>query len=127
MKVILELRDDKATKVDVEGKASYDELVAVLFAALQGFTEILVEDAAKEGEDITLDVYESLTAIFESFLQAALPNISKNPFEFSDAAVLYAEDLIIERAEKEGKTFEEVLKAFEDEARIYVKEHGRVS
>ena len=75
------------------------------------------EDA---NEDARLDIYEALDALFCKFMERVFPDIQPRAFDFSDAAMLYAQDMIIERAHKEGKTFEEVMKDFEDEAKAYV-------
>ena len=124
-KVIIQLRDDMSTSLEVEGAASYDGLVALLFTALEGITKTILNDAEKEGvsrDEMALDLYESLDAIFDSLRERVFPGIQPKPFDLTDAAVLYAQDKIIEMIEKKGITYEEAMRKFEARAKEYYRQ-----
>lgn len=117
MKITLELKDD-ITKLDVDGKATVDTLIAVLLSGLEGVVRTALEGA---DEKVTIDFYDSMDALFYRFMEKVFPDTQPRGFDFSDAAMIYAQDLIIEKAAKHGLTFEEAIKEFEDEAKDYVK------
>ena len=60
-------------------------------------------------------------------MERVFPDVQPREFELSDAGLLYAQDMIISKAEKEGMTFEQALEKFESEAKAYVKQKGNIS
>ena len=119
MKFIIEATDEgQVTAFNVEdGKCSLDELIAILFEVMDAATRKVLENAPKEVSDFT---YEHFNGIFDLFLRKVFPDPPEGYFELSDAALVYAQDRIIDDAEKKGLTFEEALKKFEDEAKAYL-------
>lgn len=124
MKILLELNEEtNYTKLSIEeGEATLDTIVAIL---LSGLDAVLSSSLDGADSDTRLDMYESTCALFDKLLERVFPDIEADTMDFSDAAVLYAQDLIIERAEKEGKSYDEVMKAFEKEAKEYIENKRR--
>lgn len=110
----------KGIHFDSAEPVTYDDVLAILFCVLENLTADLIE-AEKMDDDAKLSLYEHFTAIFEKFLDRLFPDIAPAPFDLSDAAVLYAQDQIIKRAEKKGISFDEALKQYEDKAKAYVE------
>jgi hypothetical protein len=50
------------------------------------------------------------------------PDVQPREFDFSDAAMLYAQDKIIEEAHRKGLSFEEAMKKYESRAKEYVRQ-----
>lgn len=123
MKLIINLNANEELSVEQKGKASVDTLVSILLCTL----ESVVSQTIKKGGDPER-LYDLMDTLFYHFMERVFPDIQPRDFDFSDAALLYAQDLIIDKAEKEGKTFEEAMKDFEAEARAYVNaQKGRTA
>lgn len=127
-KIILNVNDEGLITeaiMDGDTKLSLDGAIAFSMA----FMESTVKDFGKKKENIPYltDLYDSLDAIFYTFMQRAFPGIQPRDFELSDAAVLYAQDMIIEKANSEGISFKKALKQFEEEAKAYVRQRGNKS
>ena len=123
MKLIINLNANEELSVEQKGKASVDTLVSILLCTL----ESVVSQTIKKGGDPER-LYDLMDTLFYHFMERVFPDIQPRDFDFSDAALLYAQDLIIDKAEKEGKTFEEIMESFEAEARAYVNaQKGRKS
>ena len=121
MKIIIEANDEgqvKALNIE-DGKCSLDELIAILFEVLDAGTRKVLEKAPDEVKSYT---YEHFNAIFDLFLRNVFPEAPEGYFELSDAALLYAQDKIIDEAEKKGITFEEALEKYEKRATEYVRQ-----
>lgn len=125
MKLTIDITE-KGTVLNSEGGISYDELVSICMAILEHSTKTYIkEHKLKQHEKESL--YDALDTIFYRFMERAFPGIQPRDFDFSDAAVLFAQDMIINKARAENKTFEQVMKEFEAEAKAYVKQKGRIS
>lgn len=127
-KLILNVNDEGViTEANFDGdtKLSLDGAIAFSMA----FMETVIRDFGSKKENIPYltDLYDSLDAIFYTFMERTFPGIQPRDFELSDAAVLYAQDMIIELAEKEGIPFEKALKKYENEAKAYVQQKGKIS
>ena len=127
-KIILNVNDEGLITeaiMDGDTKLSLDGAIAFSMA----FMESTVKDFGKKKENIPYltDLYDSLDAIFYTFMQRAFPGIQPRDFELSDAAVLYAQDMIIEKANSEGISFKKALDQFEEEAKAYVRQRGNKS
>lgn len=121
MKFIIEATDEgQVTAFNVEdGKCSLDELIAILFEVMDAATRKVLENAPEEVVDFT---YEHFNGIFDLFLRKVFPDPPEGYFELSDAALLYAQDKIIDEAEKKGITFKEALEKYEKRATEYVRQ-----
>ena len=67
-------------------------------------------------------MYDVLDDGFSNFLSKVFPEIDVNEFNLSAAAIVYAQDQIIQKAEAEGKTYKEMLAEYEAVADKYIKE-----
>lgn len=124
-KVILNVEDGLVTGVDNSSDAqlSLDGMIAFCLASMEGAcNEILSKNPEQ-----AVDLYESMDSLFYTFMKRTFPDIQPREFELSDAAVLYAQDMIIEKAEKDGIPFHKALKKYEEEAKAYVKQKGKAS
>ena len=117
MRIIIETKDDALSNVKIEdGSCNLDDMVAIFFSVITAAvkTALSKEDAP---EDLYNYLYEHFSAVFDLFFRKVFPDMPKGYFELSDAALLYAQDQIINDAEKNGKTFEEALADFEKKAK----------
>lgn len=129
MKIIIHAGEDGVNKVtfeDVktEDKVTYDDLLAVFLSVLESATQQLLKETDADKEDRE-HLYDVLDSLFFAFMLRTFPDIQPRDFDFSDAAMLYAQDQIIEEAEKEGLTFEEAMEKYEARAKAYVKATAR--
>ena len=121
MKIIIKATDEgKVTSFDIkDGKCQLDALMAIFFEIMDSATKKVLADAPDEVVDYT---YDHFNALFELFLRNVFPEPPEGYFELSDAALLYAQDKIVEEADKRGITFEEALEKFESRAKEYVRQ-----
>lgn len=121
MKIIIKATDEgKVTSFDIkDGKCQLDALMAIFFEILDSATKKVLAEAPDEVVDFT---YDHFNALFELFLRNVFPEPPEGYFELSDAALLYAQDKIVEEADKKGITFEEALGKFESRAKEYVRQ-----
>lgn len=121
MKIIIDTnKDGVVTNFDIKGgKCSIDELFAVFFSILDPIVKKAVKDVGNE--ELTL-WYDYINSVFETFFRSIFPELPEGVMELSDAAVLYAQDKIIDEAEKKGLTFQEAMAKFESRAKEYVRQ-----
>ena len=129
MKIIIKTENDKVTDLKFENtkdkEATYENISAVLFCILENLT-LQVKDSI-EDEAALHEFSRYLCGACDQLCYRCFPeDFSESEFELSDAAMLYAEDMIIQMAEKKGMTFEEALKEYEDKAKAYVAERSGV-
>ena len=119
MKLVIEQDDQMRTKMElVEGMGSTtaDDLIALFLALLEHTVKHLLDKGADAEE-----MYDTMDFMFWKFMEKCFPDIQPREFDLSDAALLFAQDQIIDKAAKEGKTFEAAMKEYEDEAKAYIK------
>ena len=116
---VIEVNSDGDTQLSLDGTIAF----------CMAFMEAAVRDFGSKKENIQhlTDLYDSIDALFCTFMERAFPGIQPRAFELSDAAVLYAQDMIIEKANNEGINFNKALKQFEEEAKAYVRQKGKAS
>lgn len=121
MKIIIKATDEgKVTSFDIkDGKCQLDNLMAIFFQILDAATRKVLVAAPDEVKEYT---YDHINALFELFLRNVFPEAPEGYFELSDAALLYAQDKIVEEAYKKGITFKEALEKFESRAKEYVRQ-----
>lgn len=129
MKIIIETEQDRVTNLVFddakEKEATYENITAILFCILENLT-LQVKDSLTNKADIN-DLWEYVGGACDQLCLRCFPDDpSEAGFELSDAALIYAEDMIIQSAEKKGMTFEEALKEYEDKAKAYVAERSGV-
>ena len=124
MELKLKVEDGNIIEIIPEGdvKLSLDGVIAFCMSFLESTCKTYVNEYPDTAEDL----YDSLDYFFYKFMERTFPDIQPRDFDLSDAAVLYAQDQIIKRAEKKGITFEEALKQYEDKAKEYVKKNARM-
>lgn len=119
MKIIIEANDKGRVdgfKVE-DGKCSLDMLIAIFFGVLEGATNQVLEKASDE--DMAY-LYEHYNAVFDLFLRNLFPEPPEGYFDLSDAALMFAQDKLIEDIDKKGITFEEALADYEKRAKDYL-------
>ena len=119
MKLIIEADEGQVLSLDTDGKCSLDELTAIFFSILDRVSRDALKDAPEEVKNY---MYEHFNGIFDLFLRKVFPEPPKGYFELSDAALLYAQDKIIDEAEKKGISFQEAMEKFENRAKEYLKQ-----
>lgn len=122
--------DNEQLLTEFDGKIDFNDLVAVLFSIIQESTERFMAqfDQLEDPKAAKERLYDLFDGLFYRFMEDTFPDVQPRDFDLSDAAVLYAQDQIIKRAEKKGCTYEEALKWYEDKAKQHILESGgRVS
>lgn len=106
-----------------EKETSFREVYARLMCALEGaITTILEEAPVKDKAAFRSHMYDLIDDGFGNLLDKVFPEIDVNEFNLSAAAIVYAQDQIIQKAEKEGKTYQQMLDEYEKIADKYVQE-----
>lgn len=117
----LTIKADKEGRVEsfnIEGgKCSLNELIAIFFGILEGATHQALDYAPNDAKEY---IYEHYNAVFDLFLRNVFPEPPEGFFDISDAALMYAQDSLIEDIEKKGMTFEEALEGYEKRAKEYL-------
>lgn len=107
---------------DSEVRLSFDGTIAFCMSFMESACKEYVQDHPDDKENL----YDCLDALFFKFMERTFPDVQPREFELSDAGLLYAQDKIIEEAEKKGITYTEALKQYEDKAKEYVKSKANV-
>ncbi len=92
---------------------------AVISRVLDEIKRNVSED---QQEAVYRGTYEHLVLVFDAFLQKLFPNMNQTGFDFTDAALIYAQDQIIKEAEQKGISFEDAIKNYEKKAQEYIAE-----
>lgn len=125
MRIIIEADPEKVTGIAIEeaeeGQATYENLTAILFCIIENYTKQVLE-AAPDDHDA---IWDYVAGACDNLCIRLFP-APENGFELSDAAIIYAEDQIIKRAEKKGISFEEALAQYEKKAQEYVAKRSGV-
>lgn len=125
MRIIIEADTDKVTSIAIEeaeeGQATYENLTAILFCIIENFTKQVLD----EHPDDMNDLWDYVAGACDRLCIKLFPE-PDSKFELSDAAIIYAEDQIIKRAEKKGISFEEALAQYEKKAQDYVAKKSGV-
>lgn len=124
MKIYLNFDETGFTDFGTEGTGgvSIDDLISGTFCLLDGITRGFLKDHPEAKDDL----YEHFSGVFDLFFRKVFPDPPDGYFELSDAALLYAQDKIIEEAEKKGLTFEEVLRKYESRAKEHIRQKKEV-
>lgn len=129
MRIIITDTDDGEVLIefektfDEEPGASFREVYSRLMCALEGsITTILRETPASDKKVFQEHLYDIVDDGFANLLEKVFPDVDVNEFNLSAAAIVYAQDQIIQKAEKEGKTYHEMLDEYEKIADKYIQE-----
>lgn len=106
-----------------EETVSFREVYSRLMAALEGAIESILDEVDVPNKTAYREhMYDLVDDGFGNLLKKVFPEIDVGKFDLTAAAVVYAQDQIIQKAEKEGKTYEEMLEEYEAIADKYVAE-----
>lgn len=102
---------------------TFDEVFMRLMVALEGFTNQMLESVdVPDPKTFREHLYDMMDDSFGKFLRKCFPEINPAEFDLTAAAVVYAQDQIIQKAEKEGKTYDEMLDEYNEMANRYINE-----
>lgn len=127
MKLIITTNENAVTNIEMEdlaeGDVTYNNLLAISLSLMEAFTRHFMEEVQKEEHNCNFEgLYDDLNTLFDIFLRRVFPDVQPLAMDLSDAAILYAQDKIIETAEKKGITYEEAMKKFEKKAKEYIRQ-----
>lgn len=97
----------------------YSDVVGMLMAALDGTTRTILEKCNAKERDL---LYDQLDTIFGNFLTRLFPEIDPEEFTLIDAAIVKAQDEIINDAYERGLSLEDALKEYHDKAVDYINQ-----
>lgn len=115
--ITIERTEDNVTLDCGEGML-YSEIFDTLMQSLEAVTRETVKDIT-DAEDREI-IFDTIDAAFGQFLRNVFPDIDPHEFDLIDAAIVKAQDEIINDAYKRGITFEQALKEYEDKAKEYI-------
>lgn len=127
MKIILKVDEASLEDIKIEdaakGDVTYNNLLAINLSLMEAFTRHFMEEVLKDNPDMDFTgLYDDLNTLFDAFLQRTFPEIKPLAMDLSDAALLYAQDKIVEIAEKKGLTYEEAMEKFERRAKEHIRQ-----
>lgn len=96
----------------------FSETFSLLMQALEAVSREVVKDITDTEDRET--IFDAIDAAFGQFLRSVFPDIDPHEFDLTDAAIVKAQDEIINDAHKRGITFEQALKEYEDKAKEYI-------
>lgn len=106
-----------------ENEVSFQDVYERLMVALEAVTkEVIKKTPAKDRQSFKNHFYDILDDGFGRLLEKVFPEVDVNKFNLSAAAIVYAQDQIIQKAEAEGKTYQEMLDEYEAIADKYIQE-----
>lgn len=128
MQLILTVGEDlalKANKTTPDEEITFDLIFSTLLSAIASYSKLHLEAVKSEVtlEDLEAyenDLYDRMDSCFTIALKNIFPGIDPAEFDLSDAAIVYAQDQIINKALDEGKTWEEVKNEYENLAVEYI-------
>lgn len=127
MKIILKVDEASLEDIKIEdaakGDVTYNNLLAINLSLMEAFTRHFMEEVRKEEPEADFTgLYDDLNTLFDMFLTRTFPEVKPLSMDLSDAALLYAQDKIVEIAEKKGITYEEAMEKFEKRAKEHIRQ-----
>ena len=105
-----------------EPGSSFQKVYARLMVALEGTIKEFIRKTPVKDKDAFMDhLYDIVDEGFGNLLTKVFPDVDTS-FNLTAAAIVYAQDQIIQKAEAEGKTYEEMLDEYEHIADKYIAE-----
>ena len=103
--------------------ATFDQVFMRLMVALESVTTHMLDNIeVPDPKAFREHMYDMIDDSFGKLLKKCFPEIDVSQFDLTAAAVVYAQDQIIQKAEAEGKTYEEMLDEYNDLANKYINE-----
>ena len=100
---------------------TFPEVYARLMAAMEGSVNSFLNNVeVPNKERFRESLFDILDTGFGNFLYKVFPEVNPGEFDLTDAAIVYAQDQIISKAEAEGKTYKEMLEEYEAMADAYI-------
>lgn len=118
--------DDEGLITEAVGEGDVQLSFDGIIAFCMSFMEFACKDFLGAHPDDAENLYDSIDYLFYKFMERTFPDVQPREFDLSDAAILYAQDKIIDEAEKKGLTFKEALQKYEDKAKEYVSKKARL-
>lgn len=97
-----------------------DEIGAMLLGAYDGAVSAVLKQIKDSDIETRRSLYEHIVMMFDAFLERLFPEINSLGFDFSDAALIYAQDQIVNEAYDKGISFDEALENYEKKAQEYI-------
>ncbi len=117
----VELRVDK--QVFDKEEPTFEQIYMRMMVGLEGFTKQFLDEVdVPDKQSFREHMYDMLDGGFSQFFKKVFPEIRLGDFDLTAAAIVKAQDEIIQEAESEGKTYEEILDKYNDIANRYVAE-----
>lgn len=116
--VTIDKRNDEVT-VEFKESTSFIDAVDLVMTGLEALVGHFIDTTGMEIEDKER-LYDDIDSLFGKFLQKVFPDINPREFDLTDAAIVKAQDEIINDAHARGITFDEALREYEDKAKEYI-------
>lgn len=117
----LEIRVEK--QVFDKKDPTFDEIFIRLLAGVESITSHAINSVeVPDPKTFREHMYDMIDDSFGKLLKRVFPEIDLGKFDLTAAAVVYAQDQIIQKAESEGKTYEEMLDEYNELANKYINE-----
>ena len=102
---------------------TFEQVYMRMMLALEGMTKHMLSSVeVPDPKAFHEHLYDMMDDGFAKFLKRVFPDVDPAQFDLTAAAVVYAQDQIIQKAEKEGKTYEEMLDEYNALANKYINE-----
>ena len=102
---------------------TFDEIFMRLMVAIEGFTKKMLSQVdVPDPQTFDEHMYDMMDDSFGKLLKKCFPTVDPGHFDLTAAAIVYAQDQIIEKAEAEGKTYDEMLDEYNELANKYINE-----
>lgn len=111
-------RIEDTVNVGFDEEMFYGDVFDLLMKSLETVTKEAVQRITEAKDRETL--FDAIDAAFNIFLREVFPDIDPHEFDLTDAAVVKAQDEIINDAYERGITFEQALQEYEDKAKEYI-------
>lgn len=128
MRIIISDTEKHEIEVSVEKQffdseePTFEQIYMRLMAALEGVTcRMLDITEVPDPKSFRQHMYDIIDGGFSQFLKKVFPEIKLGDFDLTAAAIVKAQDEIIQEATDNGMTYEEVLDKYNDIANDYVK------
>lgn len=126
MKILIKTTANGELEVRYDKLKSLDDAVSMLCGALDATVRQVLPSL--ETEELS-KLYDDLAEVLDHLLTTLFPEFNElNEFDMTDAAIVYAQDQIINDAHKKGITLQEALQRYENKAQEYIaKRRAKVS
>ena len=128
MRIIISDSEKHELEINVEKQffdteePTFEQVYMRLMSALEGITaKMLNETDVPDPKSFRQHMYDILDGGFGQFLKKVFPEVKLGDFDLTAAAIVKAQDEIIQEATDNGLTYQEVLDKYNDIANDYVK------